>query len=80
MYIYRLQIKWGFNQKNRKKSLSIGSSVTSRRTRTDCIASVNKVVKSADGVAAWKTAGSVALHWSSLDEACCSVKPDEARE
>jgi hypothetical protein len=35
---------------------------------------------SADGVAAWKTAGSVALHWSSLDAACCSVKPDEGRE
>jgi hypothetical protein len=37
-------------------------------------------VKSADSVAAWKTAESVALHWSSLDGACCSVKPDEARE
>jgi hypothetical protein len=38
------------------------------------------VVKSADGVAAWKTAGSVALHWSSLDGACCSVKSNGARE
>jgi hypothetical protein len=37
-------------------------------------------LKTADGVAAWKTAGSVALHWGSLDGACCSVKPDEARE
>jgi hypothetical protein len=37
------------------------------------------VGKSAEGVAAWKTAGSVALRWSSLDETCCSVKPDEAR-
>jgi hypothetical protein len=27
-----------------------------------------------------KTAGTVALHWGSLDEACSSVKPDEARE
>jgi hypothetical protein len=27
-----------------------------------------------------KTAGSVALHWGPLDEACSSVKPDEARE
>jgi hypothetical protein len=37
-------------------------------------------LKSADGVATWKTAGSVALLWSSFDGACCSVKPDEARE
>jgi hypothetical protein len=22
----------------------------------------------------------LAFHWGSLDEACCSVKPDEARE
>jgi hypothetical protein len=36
--------------------------------------------KSADGVAAWKTAGSVAVHCGSLDGACGSVKPDEARE
>jgi hypothetical protein len=27
-----------------------------------------------------KTAGSVALHWGPLDEACSSVKPDEAGE
>jgi hypothetical protein len=27
-----------------------------------------------------ETAGSVALHWGSLGEACCSVKPDEAGE
>jgi hypothetical protein len=45
--------------------------------------------KSADGVAAWsghlwsksaggaamETVGSVALHWGSLDGACCSVEP-----
>jgi hypothetical protein len=37
-------------------------------------------LKSADGVAARKTAGSIALHWGSLDGACGSVKPDEARE
>jgi hypothetical protein len=37
-------------------------------------------LKSADGVDAWKTAGSVVLHWDSLDGACSSVKPDEARE
>jgi hypothetical protein len=37
-------------------------------------------LKSADGVASWKAAGSVAFHWSSLGGACCSVKPDEARE
>jgi hypothetical protein len=37
-------------------------------------------LKSADGIAAYKTAGSVALHWGSLDGACCSVKPDEAWE
>jgi hypothetical protein len=33
-------------------------------------------LKSAEGVAARKTAGIVALHWSSLDGACCSVKPE----
>jgi hypothetical protein len=39
------------------------------------------VVKSADCVAASKAAGSVlAFHWGSLVGACCSVKPDEARE
>jgi uncharacterized protein (UPF0548 family) len=38
------------------------------------------VVEVGYGVAAWKTAGSVVLHWSSLDGANCSVKPDEARE
>jgi hypothetical protein len=27
-----------------------------------------------------KTAGSVAVHWGSLDGACCSVKTDEARK
>jgi hypothetical protein len=27
-----------------------------------------------------ETAGSVALHWGSLGEACCAVEPDEARE
>jgi hypothetical protein len=37
-------------------------------------------LKSTDGVAAFKTAGSDAFHWGSLDGACCSVKPDEARE
>jgi hypothetical protein len=39
------------------------------------------VVEVDDSVAAWKTAGGVlALHWGSLDGACCSVKPDETRE
>jgi hypothetical protein len=33
--------------------------------------------KSADGVAL-ETAGSVVLHWGSLDGACCSVEPDKA--
>jgi hypothetical protein len=33
--------------------------------------------KSADG-AALETVRSVALHWGSLDGACCSVEPDEA--
>jgi hypothetical protein len=37
-------------------------------------------LKSADGIAAWMTAGSVALHWSSFDRACCSVESDEAGE
>jgi hypothetical protein len=36
----------------------------------NCDASTT-VLKSADGVAAWKTDGSVAFQWSSLDEACC---------
>jgi hypothetical protein len=38
------------------------------------------LLKSADGTAAWKTGGSVALHWGSLVGACCLVKTDEARE
>jgi hypothetical protein len=37
-------------------------------------------LKSADGIAARMTAGSVALHWGSIDGACCSVKLDEAGE
>jgi S-methylmethionine-dependent homocysteine/selenocysteine methylase len=37
-------------------------------------------LKSADGIAAWETAVSIALHWASLVGACCSVKPDEARD
>jgi hypothetical protein len=37
-------------------------------------------LKSADSIAAWKTAGSVDLHRGSLDGACCSVEPDETRE
>jgi hypothetical protein len=31
-------------------------------------------------IVAGRNAGSVALHWGPLDEACPSVKPDEDRE